>query len=90
MPAVPKRIVQVALCAALYGAAVSASAPEASQTQTAVQNRPNIVLIFPDNMGWGELNVYGGVRGPITPRLDKMAAEGIRLNNFNVEFSCTV
>src|SRR6187549_2352813 len=58
--------------------------------QTAAPARPNIVLMFPDNMGWGELNVYGGVRGPITPRLDKMAAEGIRLNNFNVEFSCTV
>ena len=26
----------------------------------------------------------------MTPRLDKLAAEGIRLNNFNVEFSCTV
>src|SRR5687767_6056178 len=53
-------------------------------------SRPNIVLIFPDNLGWGEVGVYGSVRGAITPRLDKMAAEGIRLNNFNVEFSCTV
>src|SRR5687768_8583340 len=90
MPAVTHRIVKVAVCAALYGAVVSASAREAPRTQAAAQNKPNIVLIFPDNMGWGELNVYGGVRGPITPRLDKMAAEGIRLNNFNVEFSCTV
>src|SRR5829696_3382526 len=57
---------------------------------TAAQSRPNIVLMFPDNLGWGELNVYGGVRGPITPRLDRLAAEGIRLNNFNVEFSCVV
>ncbi len=30
------------------------------------------------------------MRGPITPRLDRLAAEGLRLNNFNVEFSCTV
>ena len=52
--------------------------------------RPNIVLIFPDNLGWGEVGAYGSVRGPLTPRIDKMAAEGIRLNNFNVEFSCTV
>jgi arylsulfatase A-like enzyme len=51
---------------------------------------PNIVLMFPDNLGWGEVNVYGGVRGAITPRLDRLAAEGLRLNNFNVEFSCTV
>jgi arylsulfatase len=52
--------------------------------------RPNIVLMFPDNLGWGEVGAYGGVRGALTPRLDRMAAEGIRLNNFNVEFSCTV
>jgi arylsulfatase len=52
--------------------------------------RPNIVLIFPDNLGWGEIGAYGGVRGPFTPRIDRLAAEGIRLNNFNVEFSCTV
>ena len=25
--------------------------------------RPNIVLIFPDNLGWGEVGVYGSVRG---------------------------
>jgi arylsulfatase A-like enzyme len=64
---------------ALTPARVSAQAP-----------RPNIVLIFPDNLGWGEVGAYGSVRGNITPRIDKLAAEGIRLNNFNVEFSCTV
>jgi len=52
--------------------------------------RPNVVIMFPDNLGWGEVGVYGSVRGPLTPRIDKMAAEGMRLNNFNVEFSCTV
>ncbi len=54
------------------------------------QERPNIVLIFPDNLGWGEVGVYGSVRGAPTPRLDQLAAEGIRLTNFNVEYSCTV
>ncbi|HUR20764.1 MAG TPA: hypothetical protein VMZ90_08140, partial [Vicinamibacterales bacterium] len=71
-----RRIARLAMCAALCGAAVSTSAHEATGTQAAAQNKPNIVLIFPDNMGWGEVNVYGGVRGPITPRLDRMAAEG--------------
>ena len=54
------------------------------------QTKPNIVLMFADNLGWGEVGVYGGVRGVPTPRLDRLAAEGMRLNNFNVEFSCTV
>src|SRR5262245_56742956 len=52
--------------------------------------RPNIVLIFPDNLGWGEVGAYGSVRGDLTPRIDKLASEGMRLNNFNVEYSCVV
>ena len=54
------------------------------------QPRPNVVLIFPDNLGWGEVGVYGSVRGVPTPRLDRLASEGMRLANFNVEYSCTV
>lgn len=52
--------------------------------------RPNIVLIFPDNLGWGEVGCFGGVRGVPTPHIDRLATEGIRLTNFNVEYSCTV
>ncbi len=53
------------------------------------QNKPNVVLIFPDNIGVGEVNSYGGVRGVATPNIDKIGKEGIRLTNFNVEYSCT-
>ncbi len=53
------------------------------------QSKPNIVLIFPDNIGIGEVNSYGGVRGVPTPNIDKIGNEGIRLTNFNVEYSCT-
>lgn len=53
--------------------------------------KPNIVLILMDNFGWGELGVYGGglLRGAATPRIDKLASEGMRLLNFNVEAQCT-
>src|SRR5271168_4770963 len=55
------------------------------------QDKPNIVLIFADNFGYGELGSYGGgvTRGAPTPRLDALAREGTRLTNFNVEPSCT-
>jgi len=55
------------------------------------RDKPNIVLILMDNFGWGELGVYGGgvLRGAPTPRIDKLAAEGMRLLNFNVEAQCT-
>lgn len=62
----------------------------AASTSAAQTTRPNVVLIFPDNLGWGEVGVYGSVRGVPTPNIDSIAAQGIRLDNFNVEFSCTV
>lgn len=67
-----------------------ARTPLLSAQRTAPSERPNIVLIFPDNLGWGEVGAYGGVRGVPTPNIDSIAAQGIRLDNFNVEFSCTV
>jgi arylsulfatase A-like enzyme len=53
--------------------------------------RPNIVFMLMDNLGYGELGCYGGgiVRGAPTPRVDQLAAEGLRLTNFNVEAQCT-
>lgn len=53
--------------------------------------QPNIVYIFYDNFGWGELGCYGGgvLRGAPTPRIDRLAEEGTRLLNFNVEAMCT-
>jgi arylsulfatase len=53
--------------------------------------KPNIVLMVTDNLGYGELGVYGGgvLRGAPTPRVDKLASEGMRLLNFNVEAQCT-
>ena len=46
------------------------------------QDKPNIVLIFMDNFGYGELGCYGGgiTRGGPTPRIDRLATEGIRLS----------
>jgi len=57
----------------------------------AQQDRPNIVFILMDNLGYGELGVYGGgmLRGAPTPRIDQLASEGMRLLNFNVEAQCT-
>ena len=53
--------------------------------------RPNIVLVFMDNFGWGEIGAYGGgvLRGAATPRIDSLADEGLKLLNFNVEAQCT-
>lgn len=52
--------------------------------------KPNVILILADNLGWGELGCYGGgiLRGAATPRIDAFAKEGLLLHNFNVESDC--
>jgi hypothetical protein len=49
--------------------------------------RPNIVYVMVDNYGGGGPGVYGGgiLRGVPKRNIDKLAAEGYRLLNFNVE-----
>ncbi len=52
-------------------------------------NPPNIIILFADDMGYGDLSCYGH---PLikTPNLDQMADEGIRLTSFYVaESLCT-
>jgi arylsulfatase A-like enzyme len=49
--------------------------------------KPNIVFILCDNVGWGDFSCYGG--NTPTPRIDKLASEGIRFTNYNVESQCT-
>lgn len=43
--------------------------------------RPNIILIFMDDMGYGDLSSYGALEIN-TPNIDRLAAEGIRFTNF--------
>jgi arylsulfatase A-like enzyme len=49
--------------------------------------KPNVVFILVDNTGWGDFSVYGGTVP--TPRIDALAREGIRLNNYTVEAQCS-
>ena len=64
--------------------AVSLAGPGGALAQ---QSKPNVVFILVDNTGWGDLSVYGGTVP--TPRIDSIAKEGIRLNNYTVEQNCT-
>ena len=55
------------------------------------QEKPNILYILIDNLGYGELGTYGGgiLRGAGTPRIDALAEEGFKLLNFAPETQCT-
>ncbi|AYD47521.1 arylsulfatase [Arachidicoccus soli] len=43
--------------------------------------KPNIILILADDMGFSDLNCYGGVKTQ-TPNINKLASEGIRFTQF--------
>jgi len=49
--------------------------------QTQAKDRPNIVFIFIDDMGWGDLGCYGNDFID-TPHIDKLASEGMRFTDF--------
>lgn len=70
----------------LAAVAVVTAVPVQAQSQ-----RPNVVFILADNVGYGDMGPYGGgeLRGMPTPRTDQLALEGLRLTQFLVEPSCT-
>jgi arylsulfatase len=70
---------------------VQAQAATPAATPAAEAKRPNILFILADNTGYGDLGCYGGggLRGAPTPRIDQLAAEGLRLTQHLVEPACT-
>jgi hypothetical protein len=51
-----------------------------SQTVSKKPDRPNIVLIMADDLGYSDLGCYGSEIK--TPNLDKLASEGLRFRTF--------
>lgn len=51
--------------------------------------RPNILLVFTDDQGWHDLGCQGSTTIR-TPRIDRMAAEGLRLTSFYAQPVCGV
>ena len=66
---------------------IAASPAFAQIISESKQKKPNIVYFLVDNTGWGSFGVYGGTVA--TPNIDKLASQGIRFNNYNVEVQCT-
>jgi arylsulfatase A-like enzyme len=66
------------------GSAGSPAAAAPAPTPTPNLGPPNVVIIFADDLGWGDLGVYGGTAAK-TPNIDRMAAEGARFTSFYVD-----
>ncbi len=47
----------------------------------AQRERPNFIVVFVDDMGYGDLSCYGNTRVK-TPNIDRLASEGVRFTQF--------
>jgi arylsulfatase A-like enzyme len=65
-----------------------APAPVASQAAPDRSQRPNVVLIITDDVGYGDFGPYG-VTDIRTPNVDRLAREGVKLTDFYAAPVCT-
>ncbi len=75
---VPIFVASFILPAAASGQAIAADEPQASRQQP---QKPNIILLLADDLGYGDLGCYGQRRIE-TPNLDRMARQGMRFTDF--------
>lgn len=80
-----------ALAASALSASGLVSSAAAQQQRAPVSGqRPNIVFIMGDDIGWFNLGAYHqGIMASRTPNIDKLAKEGIRFTDYYAEASCT-
>jgi Sulfatase len=71
----------------IIGRKASESKPDFPKEVTAPKGAPNVLLIMTDDTGFGAASTFGG---PIpTPALDRVAARGLRYNQFHTTALCS-
>ncbi|MEX0978455.1 MAG: sulfatase-like hydrolase/transferase [Pirellulales bacterium] len=81
--------VRIQWCACFVLSLVDTLAAQATDKEKEKSPRPNIVIIFADDLGYGDLGCFGHPT-IATPNLDRMAREGLRLTQFYAaECVCT-
>ncbi len=54
------------------------------------QDKPNILVIWGDDIGWGNVSAYNhGMMGYQTPNIDRIANEGALFTDWYAQQSCT-
>jgi arylsulfatase A-like enzyme len=79
-----KNMGKIYLFLGLVFVVLSASCRAESQSKTDL-NRPNIIIIMADDMGFSDLGCYGGEIK--TPGIDRLASEGMRFSQF---YNCAI
>lgn len=80
------KITKALLLLTTISVAAIAAAPVAAQQQ----QRPNIVVIWGDDIGQSNVSAYSrGMMGYQTPNIDRLASEGMMFTDYYAEQSCT-
>jgi hypothetical protein len=75
------------LATAILGTGVLATAADVASAQ---QKRPNIVIIWGDDIGQSNISAYTrGLMGYRTRNIDRIAREGMLFTDYYAEQSCT-
>src|ERR1700747_1212608 len=76
--------------ASALGAAASVEKALAQAQQAPSGQRPNILVIMGDDVGWFNIGAYHrGMMSGKTPNLDRLAADGMMFTDYYAEASCT-
>jgi len=70
------------LCSSIFLIACSSSTEkeQADETETMTDTPPNIIIIYADDLGYGDVGAYGAENLP-TPNMDKLANGGVLFTN---------
>jgi arylsulfatase A-like enzyme len=78
------------VAASFLGAAASVEKALAQAQPAPSGQRPSIVFIMGDDVGWFNIGAYHqGIMAGRTPNLDRLASEGMRFTDYYAEASCT-
>ena len=77
----PQRLLSLVVSLSIVGLVFFDSSSAVAQPATSESSRPNIVIIFVDDMGYGDIEPFGASAYP-TPELTAMASEGRVLTDF--------
>ena len=75
-----RSLLSLGMLLALYLSSAASAADKASKEPAKKKSKPNVIIIYADDMGYGDLGCYGCKDIP-TPNIDQLAADGVRLTD---------
>lgn len=75
------RLLSALICTTAYSPlSATAATPHKTPQAEPDEKRPNVIIIYADDLGYGDLGCYGA-KGVETPNVDRLASEGVKFSN---------